>query len=100
MNLRPTTLQGSCTARPSAGARARAWRPQSRTTSATRSGGAHPVLSPSGHAAPSDLGLAFDAIARQRGPLCRPCLDESGRRAHVAGPLGRALLARLRQDRV
>ncbi|MFO1165924.1 MAG: hypothetical protein U1E55_12295 [Paracoccus sp. (in: a-proteobacteria)] len=32
---------------------------------------------------------------RSRAPLCRECLDWSERRSHLAGHLGRAMLARL-----
>ena len=33
--------------------------------------------------------------AAQRRPLCRPCLDWSERRHHLAGSLGVALLSRI-----
>lgn len=37
------------------------------------------------------LGIDLDALRRGRAPLCRHCLDWSGRRPHLAGSLGRAL---------
>lgn len=41
-----------------------------------------------------DFGLDLEALSRARRPLCRPCLDWSERRTHLAGGLGAALLAR------
>ena len=43
----------------------------------------------------AQFGLDPEALARSRRPLCRTCLDWSERRAHLAGGLGAALLARL-----
>jgi DNA-binding transcriptional ArsR family regulator len=43
----------------------------------------------------SDFGVAFDALEKSRRPLCRPCLDWSARRSHLAGSLGVALLDRM-----
>jgi DNA-binding transcriptional ArsR family regulator len=40
------------------------------------------------------LGLGVDANGRHRRALCRPCLDWSVRRNHLAGALGAALLAK------
>jgi DNA-binding transcriptional ArsR family regulator len=40
------------------------------------------------------LGIDTAALAERRRPLCRPCLDWSARRHHLAGALGAALLAR------
>ena len=40
------------------------------------------------------LGVDTDAAARQRRTLCRPCMDWSERRHHLAGSLGAALLSR------
>jgi DNA-binding transcriptional ArsR family regulator len=40
------------------------------------------------------LGVDTDALARQRRPLCRPCLDWSVRRYHLAGAVGAAVLHR------
>ncbi|MFO1395774.1 MAG: helix-turn-helix transcriptional regulator [Burkholderiales bacterium] len=39
------------------------------------------------------LGVPVDALAQGRRPLCRPCLDWSERRHHLAGALGAAMLA-------
>jgi DNA-binding transcriptional ArsR family regulator len=41
------------------------------------------------------LGIDTAAAARERRALCRPCLDWSERRHHLAGALGVALLARV-----
>ena len=51
-------------------------------------------LSPEGEALVQELGVDLAALTRQRAPLCRECLDWSERRSHLAGSLGRALLAR------
>jgi DNA-binding transcriptional ArsR family regulator len=40
------------------------------------------------------LGVDTDAAARQRRTFCRPCMDWSERRHHLAGSLGAALLSR------
>ncbi len=50
------------------------------------------TLSPAGHAHMLAFGLAPEALAPGRPPLCRECLDWSQRRSHLAGRLGRALL--------
>jgi DNA-binding transcriptional ArsR family regulator len=52
---------------------------------------------------PSDAGIEWfrragvdtDAASRQRRIFCRPCMDWSERRYHLAGSLGAALLARV-----
>jgi DNA-binding transcriptional ArsR family regulator len=41
------------------------------------------------------FGIDTDAAARQRRTFCRPCMDWSQRRHHLAGSLGAALLSRL-----
>lgn len=41
------------------------------------------------------LGVDTEAAARQRRVFCRPCMDWSERRHHLAGALGAALLTRL-----
>ena len=41
-----------------------------------------------------EFGIDVDALARQRRPLCRACLDWSVRRYHLAGALGAAVLNR------
>jgi DNA-binding transcriptional ArsR family regulator len=51
-------------------------------------------LTPAGRRWCAEIGIDLDALARQRRPLCRPCLDWSVRRHHLAGSLGAALLAR------
>jgi DNA-binding transcriptional ArsR family regulator len=45
----------------------------------------------------SGLGLDLAGLNASRRPLCRSCLDWSVRRAHLAGGLGAALLARIYQ---
>jgi DNA-binding transcriptional ArsR family regulator len=40
------------------------------------------------------LGVDANALARQRRTFCRPCLDWSERRHHLAGSLGAAMLSR------
>lgn len=42
-----------------------------------------------------EFGIDLAALERGRAPLCRPCLDWSVRETHLAGSLGRALLARM-----
>jgi hypothetical protein len=41
------------------------------------------------------VGIDLDALRRKRRPLCRPCLDWTERRTHLAGALGAAILDRL-----
>jgi len=41
------------------------------------------------------LGIDTDAASRQRRTFCRPCMDWSERRHHLAGSLGAALLSRI-----
>jgi len=43
------------------------------------------------------LGVDAGAVARQRRTFCRPCLDWSERRHHLAGSLGAAMLTRICQ---
>lgn len=57
-------------------------------------GGADLRLTKSGRAIFQDLGIALDALEAERRALCRPCLDWSMRRHHLAGALGAALLRR------
>lgn len=57
------------------------------------------ALSPSGERAFNAFGIDVATLASQRRPLCRPCLDWSERRHHLAGSLGVALLDRLTQLR-
>ncbi len=51
------------------------------------------ALSPDGTAAMIGFGIDMDGLSRGRAPVCRPCLDWSERRTHLAGSLGRALFA-------
>ncbi len=39
----------------------------------------------------SNIGLDLSAIAKARRPVCKPCLDWSARRYHLAGGLGAAI---------
>jgi DNA-binding transcriptional ArsR family regulator len=59
-----------------------------------KSNGKAPELTRAGRAFCADLGIDLAALARQRRPLCRACLDWSMRRHHLAGSLGAALLGR------
>jgi DNA-binding transcriptional ArsR family regulator len=45
----------------------------------------------------SGLGIDLERAAAERRAFCRACLDWSERRRHLAGALGAALLARIRQ---
>ena len=51
-------------------------------------------LSPAGLEFMTDLGVDVKAATNSRRPLCKPCLDWSARRSHLAGSLGSALLER------
>ncbi|HTT96746.1 MAG TPA: helix-turn-helix domain-containing protein [Rhizomicrobium sp.] len=42
-----------------------------------------------------DFGIDLEALARERRPLCKSCLDWSQRRSHLAGGLGAAMLDRI-----
>src|SRR5438094_557566 len=42
----------------------------------------------------AEFGVDLERVAQSRRPLCRPCLDWSVRRHHLAGALGAALLER------
>lgn len=41
------------------------------------------------------FGIDLAALERARAPVCRSCLDWSARRTHLAGGLGRAMLAQM-----
>lgn len=56
-------------------------------------------LSLAGRAFMTDFGVDLQAVSRLRRPLCKPCLDWSARRTHLAGSLGRALLDRFYEMR-
>jgi DNA-binding transcriptional ArsR family regulator len=51
--------------------------------------------SPAGAEAMSDFGVDIANLSKLRRPLCRPCMDWSERRHHLAGSLGEAILARI-----
>jgi hypothetical protein len=51
-------------------------------------------VTPSGRTWLSGIGFALENPHGGRRPLCRPCLDWSERRPHLAGTLGAALLER------
>lgn len=53
------------------------------------------ALTPAGHRWCGAVGIDVAALAATPRPLCRPCLDWSERRDHLAGALGAALLQRL-----
>lgn len=50
-------------------------------------------LTPKGESDLQCIGIDTDALKTLRRPMCRSCLDWSERRAHLAGSLGKALLA-------
>ncbi|AXI48124.1 transcriptional regulator [Sulfitobacter sp. SK012] len=52
-------------------------------------------LTDAGHTFVSDFGVDLAELSTARAPLCRPCLDWSARRNHLAGSVGRALLNRM-----
>ena len=60
-----------------------------------RIGGEGLDLTARGRAFAHDFGIDLAALFAKRSPLCRECLDWSERRSHLAGSLGRALLARM-----
>ncbi len=53
------------------------------------------ALTEAGAAFATGFGIDLAALRRKRAPLCRACLDWSERKSHLAGSLGRALLARI-----
>jgi DNA-binding transcriptional ArsR family regulator len=53
------------------------------------------MLTGAGHAFARGLGLSDGDLAAGTTPLCRDCLDWSERQHHLAGRLGRLLLARM-----
>jgi len=56
--------------------------------------GDEPRLTKRGIEFAGSFGIDLNALARERRPLCRTCLDWSMRRYHLAGGLGAALLQR------
>jgi DNA-binding transcriptional ArsR family regulator len=59
-----------------------------------RSGDEGPQLTEEGRRFCRELGIDVEALASERRPLCRACLDWSMRRHHLAGALGAAVLGR------
>lgn len=59
-----------------------------------RPGTEGPELSAQGQRFFRDFGIDVEALAQERRPLCRTCLDWSMRRNHLAGALGAAVLDR------
>lgn len=57
-----------------------------------------PTLTERGHAQLGLMGINLDALGASKRPLCRPCLDWSERRYHLAGRLGAVLLDHLLQQ--
>ncbi len=53
-----------------------------------------PKLTRRGQRYCEEFGIDVEALARERRPLCRACLDWSMRRYHLAGSLGAAVLRR------
>lgn len=53
------------------------------------------VLTPAGRRFAIGFGIDLMGLEQKRSPLCRECLDWSERRSHLAGSLGRAVLARI-----
>jgi hypothetical protein len=51
-------------------------------------------LTRAGRSFATALGIPIEDLSAARSVLCRECLDWSERRSHLAGSLGRALLAR------
>ncbi len=57
------------------------------------------IVTPSGEAFFARLGVDISAARSSRRVFCRPCIDWSERRAHLAGAVGAALAARLMELR-
>lgn len=55
------------------------------------------TLTKAGAAHMKAFGIDVAALQSARAPLCRPCLDWSERRTHLAGSLGRAVLGRMEE---
>ena len=55
------------------------------------------VVTPSGEAFFAKVGIDLSAARQSRRVFCRPCIDWSERRAHLAGAVGAALASRLMQ---
>jgi len=55
------------------------------------------LLTKAGRAFITEFGIDLERLPKSRAPLCRECLDWSERRSHLAGQLGRAMLARMEE---
>ena len=53
------------------------------------------VLTGQGRSFLNGFGVDVAQLAKSKTPLCRPCLDWSARRTHLAGSVGRAVLSRI-----
>lgn len=53
------------------------------------------ILSAQGAEFLNDFGVDVATLSKGKTPLCRSCLDWSARQTHLAGSVGRALLARM-----
>jgi hypothetical protein len=53
------------------------------------------IVTPRGRKVLGDFGIDVDALAAKKRCFCRPCLDWSERRHHIAGSLGKGLADRL-----
>lgn len=53
------------------------------------------TLTAKGQQKAADFGINIKELSAANAPLCRPCLDWSVRKNHLAGSLGRALLTRI-----
>ena len=56
------------------------------------------MVTPAGEEFLAGFGIDVHQLAHGRRAFCRPCLDWSERRTHLAGSLGRALLARFEAE--
>ena len=65
-----------------------------KSSGALRQRGDAVQLTPRGEALLAEFGIDVAALGGGRRPLCKPCLDWSMRRHHLAGSLGAALLDR------
>ncbi len=52
------------------------------------------ILTQDGKAFVREFEIDIDSLSAKKAPLCKECLDWSERRSHLAGSLGRAMLAR------
>lgn len=60
-------------------------------------GGGDVALTDAGTVFATRFGIDVAQLNRQKAPLCKACLDWSERRTHLAGSLGRAMLARMEE---